>query len=345
MSGIRANSSSQSIQTPLFGPVAEDVQRPLWSVMIPTYNRTEYLEQTLKCVLAQDLGPDKMHIEVIDNCSTESNPEALIQKIGQDRVSYYRQPENIGLVGNLNTCIQHARGHLVHILHDDDLVAPGFYEQMQEAFEKEPSIGAAFCRTFGVSETGQSIKLFKPQRKTAGILENWIERIAVKNLMQPPSVVVRRSVYEELGGFHPKLMYSCDWEMWTRISAHYPVWYDPKILASTRLHSSSDSSVAIRSGENVTNEREAIAIMYSYLPHSKAEKLYKIVSENCSLWAIMCASRVLAKGDATAALAQIRVALREERPSVKVMGLLVLLPVRSLGFCLKDLLNSPRRLT
>jgi GT2 family glycosyltransferase len=345
MSGMRTNSSSQLIQIPPIGPVAKDVQRPLWSVMIPTYNRTAYLEQALKCVLAQDLGPEQMHIEVIDNCSTESNPEALIKKLGQDRVSFYRQPENVGLVGNLTTCIQRARGHLVHILHDDDLVAPGFYDQMQEAFEKEPSIGAAFCRTSCVNETGQPLKSFKRQRETAGILENWLERIAVKNLMQPPSVVVRRSVYEELGGFHPKLMYSCDWEMWTRISAHYPVWYEPKILASTRLHSSSDSSVAIRSGENVINEREAIDIMYRYLPPSKADKLYKHVSENCSLWAIMCASRVLAKGDATAALAQIRVALREERPSIKVIGLLVLLPVRSLGFCLKDLLNSPTRLT
>jgi glycosyltransferase involved in cell wall biosynthesis len=304
--------------------------------MIPTYNRTKYLEQAIKCVLAQDLGPEQMHIEVIDNCSTESDPEALIEKIGQHRVSYYKQPENIGLVGNLTTCVQRARGHLIHILHDDDLVAPGFYHHMQEAFEKEPSIGAAFCRTFFVDAKGQPLKSFECQRKTAGVLENWLERIAVRNLMQPPGVVVRRSVYEQLGGFHPKLIHSCDWEMWTRIAAHYPVWYEPKILASSRVHPSSESFIAIRSGENVIDEREAIEIMYQYLPSSEADKLYRTVSENCSLWTIMCASRALAKGDMTAALAQIREALRGELPSVKVMGLLILLPVRSIGVYLKN---------
>ncbi len=336
MSGIQANSANQLIQIPSIGSVSEDVQRPLWSVMIPTYNRTKYLEQALKCVLAQDLGPEQMHIEVIDNCSTESDPKALIEKIGQHRVSYYRQPENIGLVGNLTACVQRSRGHLIHILHDDDLVAPGFYHHMQKAFEKEPSVGAAFCRTSFINATGQPLKSFEGQRRTAGVLENWLERIAVKNLMQPPGVVVRRSVYEKLGGFHPKLIHSCDWEMWTRIAAHSPVWYEPKILASTRVHSSSESSLAIRSGENVIDERQAIEIMYQYLPPSKADKLYRTVSENCSLWTIMCASRALAQGDATTALAQIREALRGEVPSVKVLGLLVLLPIRSIGVYLKN---------
>jgi glycosyltransferase involved in cell wall biosynthesis len=338
MSGIPANSSSSFIQIPVIGAVSEAVQRPLWSVMIPTYNRTEYLEQALECVLAQDLGPEQMHIEVIDNCSTESNPEALIKRIGRNRVSYYGQSENIGLVGNLTTCVQRARGHLVHILHDDDLVAPGFYRHMQEAFEKEPSIGAAFCRTLFMNATGQPLKSFKRQRRTAGILENWLERIAVKNLMQPPGVVVRRSVYEKLGGFHPKLTHSSDWEMWTRIAAHHPVWYEPELLASSRVHSSSESSSAILSGEKLIDEREAIEIMYQYFPPSKANKLYMQVSENCSLWTIVYASRVLAKGDAAAALAQIRAALRGELPSVKVTGLLLLLPLRAIGVYLKNIL-------
>jgi glycosyltransferase involved in cell wall biosynthesis len=337
MSETRANSSKQVI--PPIDPVAEDVQRPLWSVMIPTFNRTEYLEQALESILAQDLGPDKMHIEVIDNCSTASDPEALIRKMGQDRISLYRQPENVGLVGNLTTCVQRARGHLVHILHDDDLVAPGFYDQMQEAFEKEPSIGAAFCRALFINAEGQPIKSPQRQKSTPCILENWLEHIAVKNLIQPPSIVVRRSVYEELGGFHPQLIHACDWEMWTRIAAHCPVWYEPKILAYSRVHSSSEFSSFIRSGENVMDERRAIEIIHTYLPPSKADKLYKKVSENCSLWNIVGASRMIARGDTTAAFVQLRTALRGQLPSVKVIGFLAWLPIRSLGVYIKNALD------
>lgn len=336
---MRANLSNLFTQVPAISSVREEVRRPLWSVMIPTYNRTEYLEQALMSILAQDLGPEQMQIEVIDNCSTKSNPEALIKRIGRNRVSYYRQPKNVGLVGNLTTCIQRANGHLVHILHDDDLVAPGFYHHIQKAFKKEPSIGAAFCRTLFVNATGQPVKSFKSQSSTEGILENWLERIAVKNLIQPPGIVVKRSVYEALGGFHPNLMHSCDWEMWTRIAVHYPFWYEPEILASSRMHSSSESSSAVVSGEKTLDEREAIDIMYQYLPSSKADLLHKQASENCALGTIAWASRMLAKGDVPAAWAQIRAALSGELPSVKVMGLLLFLPFRSIGIFLKNVLD------
>jgi len=73
-------------------PVTEGLHRPRWSVMIPTYNRTKYLSQTLTSVLEQDLGPDAMQIEVIDNCSTSADIEAEINNISHNRVSFYRQP-------------------------------------------------------------------------------------------------------------------------------------------------------------------------------------------------------------------------------------------------------------
>lgn len=95
------------IECPRIEPVTEGLHRRRWSVMIPTYNRTKYLSQTLTSVLEQDLEPDVMQIEVIDNCSTEADIEAEISNLSShNRVSFYRQPRNVGLVANFTTCIQ-----------------------------------------------------------------------------------------------------------------------------------------------------------------------------------------------------------------------------------------------
>ena len=95
--------------------------------MIPTYNCARYLGATLRSVLTQDPGPEAMHIEVVDDHSTADDPEDVVARLGRGRVAFHRQPENVGVVGNLNTCLQRSRGELVHVLHGDDRVLDGFY--------------------------------------------------------------------------------------------------------------------------------------------------------------------------------------------------------------------------
>ncbi len=63
--------------------------------MIPIHNCTEgYLRETLQSVLCQDPGSKTMQIEVIDNCSTIGDPEALVRDIGAGRIDFHRQHEN-----------------------------------------------------------------------------------------------------------------------------------------------------------------------------------------------------------------------------------------------------------
>ena len=74
--------------------------------------------------------------------------------MGGRRVAFYRQPANVGHVRNFNTCIRRARGQLVHLLHGDDAVRPGFYEAMQQPFEAQAEVGAAFCRYISTDADG-----------------------------------------------------------------------------------------------------------------------------------------------------------------------------------------------
>jgi hypothetical protein len=111
-------------EPPKIEPLPGSESRPLWSVMIPVFNCAHLLEQSLKSVLAQDPGADRMQIEVIDDCSTKDDPARVVEEIGKGRVSFYRQPQNGGAINNFNTCIKRSRGKLVHILHGDDWIEP-----------------------------------------------------------------------------------------------------------------------------------------------------------------------------------------------------------------------------
>ena len=123
----------QSLYRSTIPPVPES-DRPLWSVMIPVYNCAAYLPETLRSVLQQAPGPDEMQIEVIDDHSTDADVEKLVKEIGRGRIAYCRQPQNVGSVRNFETCLNRSTGHIIHLLHGDDKVRPGFYEKMFSLF-------------------------------------------------------------------------------------------------------------------------------------------------------------------------------------------------------------------
>ena len=79
--------------------------------------------------------------------------------MGRGRVSYFRQPRNMGITSNFATCLNRAQGRLVHLLHGDDCARPGFYSHMSRLFELHPAIGAAFCRHAFIDELGRELDM------------------------------------------------------------------------------------------------------------------------------------------------------------------------------------------
>lgn len=100
---------------PVIRPVEGNGSRPLWSVMIPVYNCSPYLPQTLKSILLQDPGPEQMQIEVVDDCSTDADVAQLVMQIGKGRIDYFCQPVNVGSLRNFETCLNRSRGKYIHL--------------------------------------------------------------------------------------------------------------------------------------------------------------------------------------------------------------------------------------
>lgn len=321
---------SETCATPLaeyraaIAPVPPGVTRPRWSVMIPTYHSARYLRETLASVLAQDPGSDVMQIEVVDDHSTEDDPETIVRELGGGRVEFFRQPENVGHSRNFSTCLQRSRGQLVHLLHGDDFVLDGFYQTMERPFATHPEVGAAFSRYVAVDEESRWIVVSPLIAPQSGVLGGWLERLAEGQLLQPPSIVVRRDAYERLGGFDSRIQtYGEDWEMWVRIAASYPVWHQVEPLAAYRVQTATSlSGRAIRTGQNLRDLGLAIEINALVLPPTSAGRISRAARQNNALGAIRRARRMLdGGGEARVVLVQLRESLRmSPTPAVMYRG-------------------------
>ena len=290
-------------------PVPAGTTRPLGSVMIPTFNCNPFLPATLESVLAQDPGRESMQVEVVDDHSDE-DLAGIVDAIGRGRIGYFRQDRNVGITKNFVTCLNRSRGRLIHLLHGDDCVRTGFYAGMSRLFESHPEIGAAFCRHAFIDESGRELAVSEPEQDFAGVLANALERLALEQRIMTPSMVVRRDIYEQLGGFDDRLPCSEDWEMWVRIAAHHPIGYLPSPLASYRMHPNSNTGRNTQNAANMRYTRAAIEMFRAYLPAADAGRIASRARETYALSAIEFARDRLRHRDLSGALAQAREALR-----------------------------------
>ncbi len=304
-----AQASRESIEFPPIAPLILDDPRPFWSVMITAYTRIEYIAKALRSVLDQAPHPRDMQIEVINDAASpeiRARLEALVQSIGGNRVTFYSHSEHLGHPHIFNLCIQRARGQWVHILHDDDWIEPGFYEALMHGIINVPNVGAAFCRHGRANEVGERVWISPLERDTPGILDNWLDCIAVHCRLQFASIVVKRLAYETVGGFSPHAESAFDWDMWKRLAVRFPVWYEPHILAHFFQGTTSETHRLIRVGEQIAHARRSIEVATSYLPVDQVDELTYRAKQHCAAYALTLSKELRRQGNEQAAIATLQ---------------------------------------
>jgi len=114
------------------------------SIIIPTFNRTEYLTQAIDSALKQDY-PD-LEVIVCDNASTDNTPEIIKIYLNNHRFKYYRNKQNIGMVANWRKAlIEHATGDYFLILSDDDYLIDESYITKAVKLIKEFQLALVFA--------------------------------------------------------------------------------------------------------------------------------------------------------------------------------------------------------
>jgi GT2 family glycosyltransferase len=247
-----------------------------------------------------------MEIAVLDDASDSETARLIVERVGAGRVDCIRHATHLGISGNWNACVGRARGHWVHILHQDDLLRPGFYHRLSEGITACPSVGAAFCRDMVVDSEGRGRRTQRLLRDTPGMLDTWIDHVFLALRLRASALVVKRSVYETLGGFREDLHYALDWDMWKRIAAAYPLWYEPAMLACYRWHRASATGGFVRSGRNIAEIGRSITLSEKLLPTAIASDVSRRARLNYTSYAVLNAWRALLDRDVSAACAQLR---------------------------------------
>lgn len=277
--------------------------------MIPVHDCAGHLASALPTVVDELGGRDDVEIVVVDDASTD-DPRSVVERVGRGRVRYEPNPRRLGAVATFNRCIERAAGEIVHILHGDDMVLPGFYSAMEQAMT-DPDAVAAMCRTRYVDADGRpSGPMTRSYRTGTGVWRDALEAQVVSNRVRPPAIVVRRAAYQRISGFREDLPHAADWEMWTRLAASGPMIFVDDVLACYRRHDASDTAGRVRTGANIRERVTAIGVVNQHIHRRRRRVTTRQALVYSAIFATRTAGQCLRARDVAAAGAQLREAMR-----------------------------------
>jgi glycosyltransferase involved in cell wall biosynthesis len=205
---------------------------PKISVITPTYNQAEFIEETLLSIEAQAY-PNLEYI-VVDALSTDATPEILSRYATRLPMRILREADR-GQSDGINKGVRMATGEITCWLNSDDRFRPGALQTIGEAFEKNPKAGVVFGRGAKIARDGSEIYTvpFRPFNR---------RHLRTAYRVVQPAMFFRRDLYLEIGGLDEDLHYAMDWDLLIRLAAKCDVVALEETLAEIRYYDDTKTS-------------------------------------------------------------------------------------------------------
>jgi glycosyltransferase involved in cell wall biosynthesis len=224
------------------------------SICIPTYCGAKHLAATIESVLAQSFTAFELLI-INDNSPDET--DRIVAGFNDPRIRYIKNPSNLGPEGNWNLCLKEARGHYFKLLPQDDLLYSDTLQRQVAVLEHDHEQRIALV--FGTRTITDSREREITKRGCPGAREGMVSGITLvrrcvrfgTNLIgEPGSVLMRKTLTDQVGAFDGSLGYIIDLDYWVRLLAHGDAYYLERPVSSFRV-SSGSWSVAIGGRQSV----------------------------------------------------------------------------------------------
>jgi glycosyltransferase involved in cell wall biosynthesis len=213
---------------------------PTVSVVIPTYNRAHLLPNTIQSVLNQSFRD--FEIIVIDDGSTDNTAEV----VSTFPVKYFRQ-DNKGAPTARNKGMELTQSKYIVFLDSDDALLENMLEKETGILDSYPEAGFSYGQAYLIDSEGIVFGIRGHRDKCPEIREGQEELrglILFGCYIPSPTVMVRRSCLEKVGGYDPNFQSgSQDFELWVRLATRYAVAYIAEPVAKYRVHQHTISAV------------------------------------------------------------------------------------------------------
>lgn len=225
-----------------------DVKSHLISVIIPAYNADRFIKESIESVLSQSFKD--FELIIVDDGSKDDTKEIIDEFIHLTNIKYIYQ-ENTGVSAARNTGAQLAKGEYLVFLDADDILMPHCLEKRLQKIENSD---------FGLVHNDMQTVRFEDN--SLGEVMFGREGFILDDLLlwegcsipTPSSIMVKRKVYEEVGGFHTALSNNADQEWFFRVASKYKIGRIPEPLTYYRIHANNmHSNVELLESDSITS--------------------------------------------------------------------------------------------
>jgi len=218
------------------GGSCPDKKSPLLSIVTPSFNQGQYIEETIRSVLLQRY-PNLEYI-VIDGGSKDNSVE-IIKKY-EKWLAHFVSESDQGQANAINKGWQRSTGEILAWINSDDIYLPGTFKKVSTLFYEYPKVDFIFSHCLVINEKSKIINMIQGKDPEKFEILSW------RNFIPQPTVFFRKKVVQSTGYLNEKLNLSMDFDYWRRISKSHRMKLINDIFACFRLHNESKTSLQLK---------------------------------------------------------------------------------------------------